>query len=144
VAINQVFSGSVQAGHTSGDDMDKWLEFLPLLLAAVNAVGLWGLWSFRQATVSKQDFQAFTEALSGNLQVMKQDIDARFDQHNTRLTRVEGEMRHMPTHEDLGRLHGRLDGIGQTLSEVKGSSEAGARMMGLIHQHLLDSKGGKS
>lgn len=84
------------------------------------------------------------------------EMDKRFAEHDLRLMNAEtgiakiaervaiidSQLSHLPSHEDLKRVHGRLDSISETLSELKGAYHASNRTLILIQEHLV-SGGGK-
>jgi hypothetical protein len=59
---------------------------------------------------------------------------------NDRLTRVERDLEHVPSHDDLGKIYERLNGVDKGLSEMKGEFVAVRRGLDMIHQFLLDKK----
>lgn len=55
-----------------------------------------------------------------------------------RLERLEADAKHAPTHEDLKRIHGRMDeSMGET-RELGGKLDAVIRTLGLIEEHLIN------
>lgn len=112
-------------------------EYWPLIVLGTNGLVMWGVWSFRKATVSREDFVAFTQGIHQTIQTNDDEIKERLSLQDRRITAVESELKHMPDHDDLKRIHTRLDGFGETLSEVKGSSHATHNQVTLISQHLM-------
>lgn len=73
---------------------------------------------------------------------VKQDaLDARMVNHADRLTAMERDLRHAPNHDDLKRIHSRLDEVSDDLSKLVGEFKGTAHTLGLIHEHLLNKKG---
>ncbi|MEW5974124.1 MAG: hypothetical protein AB1713_10250 [Pseudomonadota bacterium] len=73
----------------------------------------------------------------------------QFHAQNTRLEALERRsdemderLRRAASHEDIVRLHGRIDTVNTTLSELKGSITAGGHVLTIIHEYLLNQKGG--
>lgn len=69
---------------------------------------------------------------------LESHVDERLDNHSDRLARLEQDARHAPSHEDLKRLHRRLDEVSGELREMKGEFQGARRTLELIHQHMLD------
>lgn len=67
-------------------------------------------------------------------------VDDCLDEVNDRLARVEQDARHAPSHEDLKRMHVRLDTLSEELREIKGEFHGARRTLDLIHQHLLSER----
>ncbi|MBM94872.1 MAG: hypothetical protein CMI09_03345 [Oceanospirillaceae bacterium] len=116
-------------------------EYWPLIVLGTNGLVMWGVWSFRKATVSREDFVAFTNSINQTIKQNDDEIKDRLSAQDRRITAVESELKHMPDHDDLKRIHSRLDGFGETLSEVKGATSASINQLELIHEHLLSQKG---
>lgn len=74
---------------------------------------------------------------------LEDHMDTRLDTHADRLTRLEVHAGAAPTHDDLNRLHQRLDVINGELKGLTGESAAARRTLDLIHDYLLNH-GGKS
>lgn len=73
---------------------------------------------------------------------VKQDaLDTRMASHADRLTAMERDLRHAPNHDDLKRIHSRLDEVSDDLSKLMGEFKGTAHTLGLIHEHLLNKKG---
>ncbi len=73
---------------------------------------------------------------------VKQDaLDTRMASHADRLTAMERDLRHAPNHDDLKRIHSRLDEVSDDLSKLMGEFKGTAHTLSLIHEHLLNKKG---
>lgn len=72
---------------------------------------------------------------------LEQNMGDKLDRHADRIARLEQDVRHAPSHEDLKRLHSRLDEVGGQVRELKGEFQGARHTLELIHQHMLD--GGK-
>jgi hypothetical protein len=75
------------------------------------------------------------------LRKLESGMDSRLDEHATRLAKVEETVRCGPSHEDIGRVHQRLDTVGNQLSEARGELKGIGKTVALIHQHLLNQSG---
>lgn len=91
----------------------------PLLVLAVQAAALWGLWSLRRAFVRQEDLQAHQDRQRRRERLLLQ-----------RLLLLEQEVRHLPTQE---RLHDLQAGLAALHGDVLSLN---ARMGGL--EQLLE------
>lgn len=80
---------------------------------------------------------------------LMEQLQEQFRAQNTRLEALERRsddmeerLRRAASHEDIVRLHGRIDTVNTTLSELKGSITAGGHVLTIIHEYLLNNKGG--
>lgn len=120
------------------DALDGYWAPIAILM---NMVLLWIGWTFKQATVSRADFVQFSRDINETIKTNDDEIKAQIRKLDKRITTTESELKHMPDHDDLKRIHSRLDGFGETLSEVKGATSASINQLELIHEHLLSRKG---
>ncbi len=82
-----------------------------------------------------------TRVNSSRIQSLEHDIDSRLDSQGDRITRMEEALRHAPSHEDLKRIHRRMDETAAALNALAGEFKAVQHTLHLIHEHLLN--GGK-
>lgn len=61
--------------------------------------------------------------------------------HAERLAQLEAAADRSPTHEDLGRLHEKINDVSGALQTLVGEFKGVHRTLDLIHEHLL--KGGR-
>ncbi len=102
----------------------NWIEILHASVTTVLAIFVWLL--------SRQHVTA--ERISQ----LEADIDERLDKHGDRLTRLEVSAGAAPTHEDLKRLHQRLDSLNGELHNLTGQFKITNETLLLIHEHLLN------
>lgn len=117
--------------------IDELLKFWPIVLVALNVIVLWAQWTFKRAVPSHED----VAAVNARINNVEDIIVARLSEHDQRLTRMEERAKHAPTHEDLTRLHVRMDAMSKELSTLVGESRSASRTLDLIHDYLLN--GGK-
>lgn len=60
---------------------------------------------------------------------------------DSRLTKIETKLQHMPGHDDLGEIHTRVNEAAQRLTSMEGELKQMNNTMQLMHRHLLN--GGK-
>jgi len=94
----------------------------------LTTVGVWiYVWNVNRNRVTDERISALEE-----------HVDTKIDGHADRLARLEQDARHAPSHNDLKRLHQRLDEVNGELKEMRGEFSAANRTLSLIHQHLLE------
>lgn len=77
-------------------------------------------------------------ALSGRNLVKKEALDAKLGAHSDRLTALETSIKHGPTHDDLKRIHTRLDKVCEDFSALSGELKGKGHTLDLIHEFLLN------
>jgi hypothetical protein len=55
-----------------------------------------------------------------------------------RLTQIETEARHAPTHDDLGKIYREINSTNKNVQEMSGEFRSAKHTLDLIHQHLLN------
>lgn len=71
---------------------------------------------------------------------LEEHMDEKMDGHADRIARLEQDTKHAPNHEDMKRLHQRLDGVNGELKEMRGQFTTANHTLTLIHRHLLEKK----
>lgn len=127
------------------DVLSTWWPVLALLLTAVIFPG--GRWIVRKGLASHED-------VAGAIQSVRADVDGRMDAMTAKLTsmterlgRIEEAQRNAPDHDDINRLHGRVDEalreIGKvtaSMSRIEGSLSAIDRNFSLLLEHHIGEK----
>ncbi len=72
---------------------------------------------------------------------LQTNVDLRLDNHTERLARLEQDVRHAPTHDDLKRLHARIDEMTGSMRRLEGEFSGANHTLSLIHEHLLNGGG---
>lgn len=128
--------------------LDFWLKFANL--AATAGIGIY-LWLSRRHAVTNERITTLEssamakigkveDSLGAQLVGMERDIDGRLDDHATRLARLEQDQRHAPTHDDLKRIHARLDDAAREIANISGQFDGASRTLALIHDHLMNKR----
>lgn len=104
--------------------LEFWLKF-----SAVLAQGVTFCWLFliNKNKVTNSRINEMEEATSNKLQAMA-----------LRLERLEADARHAPTHDDLKRVHARMDESMGEVRQLGGKLDAMAHTLRLIEEHLLN------
>jgi len=63
--------------------------------------------------------------------------DTSMKMTDNRITVIERDVQHAPTHDQIADLHDRLTLVGKELSEVVGQMKAYNRQVGMINEYLL-------
>lgn len=99
--------------------MTMGLEELKLVLQAINLIAV--VWL----------------AISGRDKVTKDALDAKLASHADRLTAIERDLKHAPTHDDLKRIHARLDEVSTGMATVVGELKSATHILNLLHEDRL-------
>lgn len=106
------------------EDIKNWLAIINVLGTGVLAVVIW---------LSGKD-----KATNSRIDEFKEDVDARLDLHNKRLSALEGRYDNLPTHDDLTKVQSTVQRSNEKLDQLLGENRANNRMLGLMHEHLLN------
>src|SRR5574337_553821 len=90
------------------------LEFW-LKASAVTAQGLTFIWLF---WINK------SKATNASIEDLKQSTASKLEKMGLRMERMEAEAKHAPTHEDLKRIHSRLDQSTGAVEKLEGKIDA--------------------
>lgn len=74
---------------------------------------------------------------------LQENVDTRLDDHAVRLARIEQDAHHAPTHEDLKRIHMRIDQTAQSMARIEGEFAGTNHTLNLIHEYLLNGGNNK-
>lgn len=112
-------------------------QHIALTISAANFVLTWGVALYMYLANKGK----VTNSRIGELE---RDMDGKFDAHADRLARLEQDVRHGPTHDDLKRIHSRIDTISGDIKTLGGEFQGANRTLSLIHEFLLNGGGKKS
>lgn len=76
-------------------------------------------------------------ALSGRNRVTKEALDTKLASFGDRLTAIERDQRHAPSHEDLKRIHSRLDDVSEGMATLVGELKGVTHILNLLHEDRL-------
>lgn len=74
---------------------------------------------------------------NARISTLQEEIDGKLDEHGNRLTSLERTQELGPTHDDLGKLHGRIDELSSLLKRIEGESSAQTRILNLVYESLI-------
>jgi hypothetical protein len=114
-------------------------------LSIVNTVVIWAVaiytWQANRNRVTGERITSLQGSLNAHMASLRSDMDTRMDDHASRLVRVEKDLQHAPTHDDLKRLHARIDDLAGGIRSLEGEFKGANHTLQLIHGHLLNQKG---
>lgn len=119
-------------------DLQTWLQITNTLVIWIAAIYTYLANRNRVTTERINSLQA---SLQTRIEGLRSDMDHRMDNHGDRLSRVEKDIQHAPSHEDLKRIHARMDEVSATLSSLQGEFKGANNTLHLIHTYLMT--GGK-
>lgn len=106
-------------------DYNAWQFWLTVAVVIGNIGVLIYTWVSNRNKAQTKDIKEIKEDV--------QDVE-------TRVTKLEaGSI----SHGDLSKVYDRINDVGKGVSKLEGSINGLQESVGLIHQHLLDSGGGK-
>lgn len=119
-----------------------WAVIVTLLSVGVTFVTYWAHSKFAQkenlAELSnKVDRMVPRTEMNGATVAIRELIESQ----GTRLTRIETELKHMPTDRDFDGLKSELSGVSQRMAKLEGQAERNNHLLAAIHDHLLNDKG---
>ena len=68
-------------------------------------------------------------------------LDAEIGSVRERVQSLEADLRHLPSHDDLSGIHEKINGVARGLEGMRGELVQMNRTLGLINEHLLNSRG---
>lgn len=103
------------------DEMKFWAM---VVFQVINAMASSGLWLYvRYGDRNKEvdnKFETLTREFAEQNNAMRVEFDRRADEHDRRLSRVEGAVERAPTHDDLGQLHEKVNQTAQGVAQMNG------------------------
>lgn len=109
------------------------LQLIAVGLSIANFVLTWGL-AFYMHLVNKG------KVTEDRITRLEQDLDIKLDGQSERLARLEQDARHAPSHDDLKRIHSRIDDVNERIGTLQGEFSGASRTLNLIHEYLLNKK----
>jgi len=76
----------------------------------------------------------------GRTRARRDDVDKSIGELEDRVTTVERDQYHTPTHQDLGRVYERLNETNNALAELTGKLGSLATSLGRVESYLLNHR----
>lgn len=83
------------------------------------------------------------KANASSIEAVKDQVLEDMTKIESRFARVESEIRHLPTHNDMGAVYERVNEVAETLSALQGQLQQMNSGVQMIHQYLLNQNQGK-
>lgn len=103
-----------------------WVDLSQFVLTG--ALGIY-LWLVNRTRVNAE-----------RIRQLEDDIDNRVDAIDQRVTRLEATGEHAPTHDDLGKIHNRIDECTKGVSSLEGKFQKANETLNTIHEFLLNRR----
>lgn len=120
------------------------LKELQTWLSIINTLVIWAAavytWLTNRNRVTNERITGMQTSLEDKVATLRTEMDHHLDSHADRLTRVESDLKHAPTDEDIKRLHARIDDMAGDVKELGGEFKGAKHTLQLIHQYLLQGK----
>lgn len=131
------------------------------LAIAANLLTGWIGWSLRRQFVTRSDHERSVKERNEALASLREAVQARGREIDgsiaramerlveqdrlaeSRLTRVEEQLRAAPSHADLSRIHERLDKIADVTGRLEGALQPLDRLLGLLTRAAVEKEGAK-
>lgn len=106
-------------------------ENFKIALQIINMIATFGVGIY--VWISTQD-----KVTNKRISDLEEKVDGRIDSYAERIARVEQAQLHAPTHEDLKRIHARIDQIDQRLSRIEGEFKSMGDLLRMILNKIAD------
>lgn len=115
-------------------------ETIKTILLVINMLGelAIGVWLYLEKRNDKTNERV--DAVAKSLKSLEKDVDARLDDMSPRLKAVETQLENMPTHDDLGELHEKINGVARELSDLNGNVSGMKHLLHSIDDYLRNNK----
>lgn len=71
---------------------------------------------------------------------LEKDIDKKSDDHGERIAKLEARVEKAPTHDDLAKLHEKINEVSACVNRLEGEFIGASRTLQLIHETLMERK----
>lgn len=80
----------------------------------------------------------------GKIEKIERDTHKRLDDHGTRMTCLESDVKHSPSRAEINSLEDKIEKMNALLSRVDGRLEGINRAVDLMNNYLINKDKGKS
>ena len=74
------------------------------------------------------------------ISTLENDIDTRLDGQSVRVAKLEEALHHAPTHDDLSKLHEKINDMSACMNRMEGEFKGNTRTLQLIHETMMERK----
>lgn len=111
-----------------------WDVFITICLVSIAIYS----WIKGRHAANAQDIDRVREWVRTELDI----VDGHHQTLRDRVAKVEGELAHVPTHDQIAKLAAQLGNLHGDLSKAIGGLEAMTHQMALVQKHLLRNPNG--
>lgn len=124
--------------------MPDWdYRALSFFLIAFNTVGMVLNFIHAKVTIRQKanakSIEKLADTFSQDLKESVRGLSHADHEMDDRLIRVEENLKHLPSNEDLAMLTQRIEGVAKEVGKLEGTLDQVNNGVSLIHQHLLNS-----
>jgi hypothetical protein len=105
-----------------------FLQWWPVVLVVVQGFLAWGQWSLVRRFVTRDDWERWR----GTHRTDHDEIDKRLSDGRAWFTRIETDLRHLPTRDDLDQLKSQLAAVDKSVVRLDGSIRVVAAKLGAV------------
>lgn len=114
-----------------------WFNVLNALLTV--AVGIYTYFATRDKDISKR-FEMLADKTSAAILTLEDKLEPLLSQHNSRLDRIESDMKHMPNHQEISELKGDMKAVKVFQESIELQLETMRKGVNRIEDFLLRDK----
>ena len=111
-----------------------WFDLLQFLIVAAVSVYVW--FSNRHRA-DKKEIQEMGISLQREIRRLDGDVEARLDEHDSRIATAESQIKRLPTHSDIGKIHEKINDVDRMCNHMNGTLEGVKSSVTIIQQHLI-------
>lgn len=108
---------------------------------ALQVGGLLALGLYQHLTNKAKANTSAINTVRGDLERLYGRLEQRIGRSERRQDVFESQMAGAPTHQDLAKLHERLNSVAEDLSDAGGQMRALSHQLSMVNEYLLNSKG---
>lgn len=113
---------------------EVFLQWWPVLLVFAQAGLGWVVWSLGKRFLPREEFEAYKNAHGDAHDEIGDQLQAGREQ----FTRIESDLKHLPTRRDIDDLKAQLHAVDKGVVELNGSIKAVAVRIGAVENPVRD------
>ncbi|MDD5176773.1 MAG: hypothetical protein PHQ05_10165 [Sterolibacterium sp.] len=115
-----------------------------LLVSGTNLLLNYVIYRNNKGKADNERINTLESGLSKKITDLGEQVDedvsqlrVRIESNDTDIAHLKEGAEHAPTHNDLGKLHEKINGVRSDVSGLGGKLDGMNRLLGTIHEHLL-------
>lgn len=109
---------------------ELFLTWWPVLLVVAQAGLGWVVWSLGKRFLPREEFEAYKDAHGDD----HDEIGDRLQAGQTQFTRIEADLKHLPTRKDIEDLRTQLHQVDKGVIQLNGSIQVVAAKLGAVEK----------